>query len=138
MQLPSKKWFSFSIYVSRESRHKTKAAILKTPPAIIRIRKHKEQVMKAHLSLLASAVALGSNLAIALPSNAETTYLIFGTYRQPDGVSKPMVSPYSSPSVQVIPMLSMEQCEAAGEEIFNEIYKPVWFFDGRWTCVEGK
>ena len=32
-------------------------------------------------------------------------------------------------------MKDLDTCNKAGEKITNEIYKPVWQFDSRWTCV---
>lgn len=73
-----------------------------------------------------------------LPAQAATTWLVLGTYKQPDSSGKPRVAGYSSPSLNAIPMESLEQCEAAGRRIEENIYKPIWYFDGRWTCIEGK
>jgi hypothetical protein len=96
------------------------------------------EVMKTTPLLLAFASAMGGLIAMVPAANAATTYLVLGSYKQPDGGSKPRVAQYSSPSVQILPMESVEQCEAAGRRITNKIYKPIWYFDGRWTCVEGK
>ena len=63
-------------------------------------------------------------------------YLIIGTYRQGPG-SRPVVSGITSPSLHSIPMKDIESCKKAGEKITNEIYKPVWQFDSKWTCVFG-
>ena len=60
--------------------------------------------------------------------------LVIGTYRQGPG-GRPEVSGITSPSLHSIPMKDLESCEKAGEKIVNEIYKPVWQFDSRWTCV---
>lgn len=94
--------------------------------------------MKPLAFVLAATSTLGGFVAFSPAANAATTYLVLGSYKQPDGGSKPRVAQYSSPSLQVIPMESIEQCEAAGRQITEKVYKPVWFFDGRWTCVEGK
>ena len=61
-------------------------------------------------------------------------WLIIGTYRQGPG-SRPEVSGITSPSLHSIPMKDLDTCNKAGEKITNEIYKPVWQFDSRWTCV---
>ena len=61
-------------------------------------------------------------------------WLIIGTYRQGPG-SRPEVSGITSPSLYSIKMKDLETCNKAGEKITNEIYKPVWQFDSRWTCV---
>ena len=60
--------------------------------------------------------------------------LIIGTYRQGPG-SRPEVSGITSPSLYSIPMQDLDTCKKAGEKITNEIYKPVWQFDSKWTCV---
>ena len=61
-------------------------------------------------------------------------YLIIGTYRQGPG-RRPEVSGITSPSLHSIPMKDLDACNRAGEKITNDIYKPVWQFDSRWTCV---
>jgi len=63
-------------------------------------------------------------------------WLIIGTYRQGPG-SRPEVSGITSPSLHSIPMVDLESCKRAGDKITNEIYKPVWQFDSKWTCVFG-
>ena len=60
--------------------------------------------------------------------------LVIGSYRQGPG-SKPHVSGITSPSLFAIPTETLQQCEEAGEKINNEIYRPVWQFDNRWTCI---
>ena len=61
-------------------------------------------------------------------------FLIIGTYRQGPG-GRPEVSGITSPSLYSIPMKDLDTCEKAGKKINNEIYKPVWQFDSKWTCV---
>jgi len=61
-------------------------------------------------------------------------WLIIGTYRQGPG-SRPEVSGITSPSLHSIPMRDLDTCNKAGEKITNNIYKPVWQFDSKWTCV---
>ena len=61
-------------------------------------------------------------------------WLIIGTYRQGPG-RRPEVSGITSPSLNSIPMKDLDTCNKAGEKITNEIYKPIWQFDSRWTCV---
>ena len=69
------------------------------------------------------------------PNSLRASYwLIIGTYRQGPG-SRPEVSGITSPSLHSIPMKDLDTCNEAGEKITNEIYKPVWQFDSRWTCV---
>ena len=60
--------------------------------------------------------------------------LIIGTYRQGPG-GRPEVSGITSPSLHSIQMKDLETCRKAGEQIAKEIYKPVWQFDSKWTCV---
>ena len=61
-------------------------------------------------------------------------WLIIGTYRQGPG-GRQEVSGITSPSLHSIPMRDLATCNKAGEKITNDIYKPVWQFDSRWTCV---
>ena len=61
-------------------------------------------------------------------------WLVIGTYRQGPG-GRPEVSGITSPSLHSIPMKDLSTCNKAGEKITNEIYKPVWQFDSKWTCV---
>ena len=69
------------------------------------------------------------------PNSLRASYLlIIGTYRQGPG-SRPEVSGITSPSLHSIPMKDLDTCKKAGEKITNEIYKPVWQFDSKWTCV---
>ena len=69
------------------------------------------------------------------PDSLKANYwLIIGTYRQGPG-GRPEVSGITSPSLHSIPMKSLEACNEAGEKITRDIYKPVWQFDSKWTCV---
>jgi len=61
-------------------------------------------------------------------------WLVIGTYRQGPG-SRPEVSGITSPSLHSIPMKDLDTCNKAGKKITDEIYKPVWQFDSKWTCV---
>ncbi len=61
--------------------------------------------------------------------------LVIGTYRQGPG-NRPEVSGITSPSLYSLPMKDIETCRIAGEKITNEIYKPVWQFDSKWTCIK--
>ena len=72
--------------------------------------------------------------AIAFPTyvSAEGFYLYFSTYESKERTSRIE----DSPNLHASPFISLTRCEAAGEKIFNEIYKPIKFFDGRWVCVE--
>ena len=61
-------------------------------------------------------------------------WLIIGTLRQgPRG--RPEVSGITSPSLHSISMKDLDIWNKAGNKITKEIYKPVWQFDGKWTCV---
>ena len=75
--------------------------------------------------------------SIFLPSQySKADYLlVIGTYRQGPG-NRPEVSGITSPSLYSLPMKDIETCKLAGEKITNEIYKPVWQFDSKWTCVK--
>ena len=61
-------------------------------------------------------------------------WLVIGTYRQGPG-RRPEVSGITSPTLHTIPMRDIETCEKAGNKISKEIYKPVWQFDNKWTCI---
>ena len=65
--------------------------------------------------------------------NANYT-LIIGTYRQGPG-GRPEVSGITSPSLYSIPMKDLDTCNKAGQKITEDIYKPVWQFDSKWTCI---
>ena len=73
------------------------------------------------------------SLFFTVPAKANY-WLIIGTYRQGPG-GRPEVSGITSPSLHSIPMKSLEACNEAGEKITREIYKPVWQFDSKWTCI---
>ena len=62
-------------------------------------------------------------------------WLVIGSYRQGPG-GKPQVSGITSPSLFAIPIGSERMCMEAGKKIDNDIYKPVWQFDSKWTCIE--
>tara|TARA_Y100000816_G_C25644179_1_gene342865 strand:- start:14 stop:292 length:279 start_codon:yes stop_codon:yes gene_type:complete len=61
-------------------------------------------------------------------------WLVIGTYRQGPG-GRPEVSGITSPSLHAIPMKDIETCKKAGAKISEKIYKPVWQFDNKWTCI---
>ena len=71
---------------------------------------------------------------ISIPTavNSESFYLYFGTYESKERTTRIE----DSPTLHASPFSSLTRCEAAGEKIFNQIYKPIKFFDGRWVCVE--
>ena len=74
-------------------------------------------------------------LSLFLTKSLKANYwLIIGTYRQGPG-GRPQVSGITSPSLQAIPMKDLDTCNMAGKKITNDIYKPVWQFDSKWTCV---
>jgi hypothetical protein len=72
--------------------------------------------------------------ALALPAavNAESFYLYFGTFESKERATRIE----DSPTLHASPFSSLTRCEAAGKKIFEQIYKPIKFFDGRWVCVE--
>tara|TARA_B100000579_G_C22573084_1_gene729827 strand:+ start:194 stop:472 length:279 start_codon:yes stop_codon:yes gene_type:complete len=73
---------------------------------------------------------------LCIQSKAKADYwLVIGSYRQGPG-GKPQVSGITSPSLFAIPIESEKMCIEAGKKIEKEIYKPVWQFDGKWTCIK--
>ena len=89
--------------------------------------------MRFFLTQMMLVIASGASLTLTAGGNY---WLVIGSYRQGPG-GRPEVSGITSPSVYAIPMENLKQCEAAGLQISKEIYKPVWQFDNRWTCVAG-
>ena len=76
-------------------------------------------------------------LSLIFSDSVKANYwLIIGTYRQGPG-RRPEVSGITSPSLHSIPMKDLDTCNKAGEKITDEIYKPVWQFDSKWTCIFG-
>ena len=72
---------------------------------------------------------------LLFPNSIQANYwLVIGTYRQGPG-GKPVVSGITSPSLHSIPMKDLTTCREAGQKITNEIFKPVWQFDSRGTCI---
>ncbi len=73
--------------------------------------------------------------SLIFSNSANANYwLVIGTYRQGPG-RRPEVSGITSPSLHSILMNDLDSCNKAGEKITNDIYKPVWQMDSRWTCV---
>ena len=70
------------------------------------------------------------------PGAYASYWLVIGTYRQGPG-GRPEVSGITSPSIYSLPMKDLETCKIAGRKITDDIYKPVWQFDSKWTCVYG-
>ena len=94
-----------------------------------------QQVLRIRLAYLMRRflfLTLGMGLLLPTAINAEGFYLYFSTYETKDRTNKVE----ATPSLHSSPFSSLTRCEEAGEKIFNEIYKPIKFFDGRWTCVE--
>ena len=86
---------------------------------------------KKALLLLVGTISFG----MAIPEKAISGYwLVIGSYRQGPG-SKPHVSGITSPSLYSIPLETLDACEKAGRKITKEIYKPVWQFDNKWSCI---
>ena len=73
-------------------------------------------------------------IIISFPPNviAEEFYLYYGTYESKERTNKIE----DSPTLHAHLFSSLTKCEAAGEKIFEKIFKPIKFFDGRWVCVE--
>ncbi|ABX08612.1 hypothetical protein [Prochlorococcus marinus] len=93
-----------------------------------------DTTQKISFSLILSLIGL-----IGSPLIVQAEYwLVIGSYRQGPG-PRPQVSGITSPSLFAIPMESLEACKKAGKKISSDIYKPVWQFDNRWSCVyDGK
>ena len=73
---------------------------------------------------------------VGLQDKAKADYwLVIGSYRQGPG-GKPQVSGITSPSLFAIPIGTKKMCMEAGKTIEAEIYKPVWQFDSRRTCIK--
>ncbi len=79
-------------------------------------------------------IFLTSSIGIQTKTNAEY-WLVIGSYRQGPG-RKPQVSGITSPSLFAIPIETEKMCIEAGKKIENDIYKPIWQFDGKWTCIK--
>ena len=84
--------------------------------------------------LLSLIVALASTIGIQSKVIADY-WLVIGSYRQGPG-SQPHVSGITSPTLFAIPIGTKKMCEEAGEKIVKDIYKPVWQFDNKWTCIK--
>ena len=82
--------------------------------------------MKRFLILLITFIGLPTNVS------AEIFYLYYGTYESKERANRIE----DSPSLHARPFDSQNKCEEAGKKIFEQIYKPIKFFDGRWVCVE--
>tara|TARA_Y100001968_G_C19298542_1_gene687847 strand:- start:648 stop:929 length:282 start_codon:yes stop_codon:yes gene_type:complete len=79
-------------------------------------------------------IVLTSSLSFQAKAKADY-WLVIGSYRQGPG-AKPQVSGITSPSLFAIPIETKKMCIEAGKKIENDIYKPVWQFDGKWTCIK--
>ncbi len=79
-------------------------------------------------------ISIASGLTFQLSANAGW-WLVIGSYRQGPG-GRPEVSGITSPSVYAIPMKSLKDCQKAGRKVSEDIFKPVWQFDNRWTCID--
>ncbi len=84
--------------------------------------------------LLSLILALTSIVGIQEKVKADY-WLVIGSYRQGPG-SQPHVSGITSPTLFAIPIGTKNMCEEAGKQIEQDIYKPVWQFDNRWTCIK--
>ena len=71
---------------------------------------------------------------ICFPNNvsAEVFYLYYGIFESQEGANKIE----DSPTLHARSFSSLAKCEAAGGKIFEKVYKPIKFFDGRWVFVE--
>tara|TARA_Y100001968_G_scaffold315854_1_gene342944 strand:- start:328 stop:609 length:282 start_codon:yes stop_codon:yes gene_type:complete len=84
--------------------------------------------------ILSLIVVITSLFSLQAKANA-SYWLVIGSYRQGPG-AKPQVSGITSPTLFAIPIETEKMCMEAGKKIENEIYKPVWQFDGKWTCIK--
>ena len=57
-----------------------------------------------------------------------------GTFRQELWVM-PEISGIKSSILHSIQIKDLDTCDKSEEKITNEIYKPVWQFGSRWSCV---
>ena len=90
----------------------------------------KTSIKTIHIGFIYTFIGL-----IFFPLASQAGYwLVIGSYRQGHG-SRPEVSGITSPSLYAIPMASKAKCVEAGKKIAEDIYKPVWQFDNRWTCI---
>ena len=85
--------------------------------------------------LIKIALFSSSMFIYSLPTYA-SYWLVIGTYRQGPS-ARPEVSGITSPSLYALPMKDLKSCEEAGLKITEKIYKPVWQFDSKWTCIYG-
>ena len=84
--------------------------------------------------ILSLIIVVTSLLGIQAKAKADY-WLVIGSYRQGPG-RKAQVSGITSPSLFAIQFGTEKMCLEAGKKIEMEIYKPVWQFDGKWTCVK--
>ena len=96
----------------------------------------KKLISMRNLFFFQFILIISSGLSLPLFAG-ENYWLVIGSYRQGPG-GRPEVSGITSPNLYAIPMKTLQQCQEAGEKISKEIYKPVWQFDSRWTCVSGE
>ena len=82
--------------------------------------------MKRFLTLFVILIGFPTNLS------AEVFYLYYGTYESKERTNRIE----DNPSLHARPFSSLTKCEAAGRKIFEQVFKPIKFFDGRWVCVE--
>ncbi len=84
--------------------------------------------------LLSLIIVVASTLGLQSKVKADY-WLVIGSYRQGPG-SKPHVSGITSPTLFAMPIGTKKMCEDAGKQIEKDIYKPVWQFDNKWTCIK--
>ena len=97
--------------------------------------KKKESIMGKNI--IFTFIILSTSL-LGLQGKVKADYwLVIGSYRQGPG-GKPQVSGITSPSLFAIPIGSKKLCMEAGKKIEDGIYKPVWQFDSKWTCIENQ
>ena len=82
-----------------------------------------------------SLIFVLTSLFVSQEKSKADYLLVIGSYRQGPG-GKPQVSGITSPSLFALPIETEKMCIEAGKKIEKEIYKPVWQFDGKWTCIK--
>ncbi len=66
-------------------------------------------------------------------TTGDVYYLYWGTFT---ALKPGEVSRYASSHLSSNAFNSLEACENAGQRLLSEIYMPIKFFDGRYTCVK--
>ena len=65
-------------------------------------------------------------------SEENFSHLVLVRHGQSEWNAKNLFTGWKDPSLT---KKGIKEAKKAGEKIINEIYKPVWQFDSKWTCV---